>query len=207
MTLGIMLCLARKICLADRRIREGQWQTMRGIELRGKALGIVGLGRIGKSLAVSARGMGMRVLASDTVQDVAFAEQHGVRYVALDELIETADFLSLHCPLTPETHGLIDADALSQMKSTAYLINTARGPLVDQEALVAALSEGRIAGAGIDVYDVEPFLENPYAGLDNVVQTPHCAGHSLEAIQSSLEMALENITCVLRGQEPLHRIN
>jgi phosphoglycerate dehydrogenase-like enzyme len=188
-------------------VRQGEWPTVRGIELRGKTLGIVGLGRIGKSLATSTRGMGMRVLASDTVQDTAFAEQLGVRYVPLPEMIAEADFLSLHCPLTPETRGLIDADALAQMKPTAYLINTARGPLVDQAALVEALREGRIAGAGIDVYDTEPLQENPYAGLDNVVQTPHCAGHSLEAIQSSLEMALENITRVLSGREPLHRIN
>ena len=207
MTLAVMLCLARNICAADRRVREGEWPTVRGIELRGKTLGIVGLGRIGKSLAASARGMGMHVLASDTVQDAAFAAQHSARYVPLGELIPAADFLSLHCPLTPETRGLIDAGALVQMKPTAYLINTARGPLVDQAALVEALREGRIAGAGIDVYDVEPLLDNPYAGLDNVVQTPHCAGHSLEAIQSSLEMALENITRVLCGREPLHRIN
>jgi phosphoglycerate dehydrogenase-like enzyme len=207
MTLGMMLCLARKICLADRRMRAGEWHTVRGIELRGKTLGIVGLGRIGKSLAASAHGMGMRVLASDTVQDEAFARQHSIRYVSLEELIPSADFLSLHCPLTPETRGLIDANALARMKPTAYLINTARGPLVDETALVAALRQGQIAGAGIDVYGVEPLVENPYAGLDNVVQTPHCAGHSLEAIQSSLEMALENITRVLRGQEPLHRIN
>jgi phosphoglycerate dehydrogenase-like enzyme len=207
MTLGMMLCLARKICLAHGQMREGNWRTVRGIELRGKTLGIVGLGRIGKSLAASARGMGMQVLASDVVRDVAFAEQLGIRYVPLDELISASDFLSLHCPLTPETRALIDADALARMKPTAYLINTARGPLVDQAALVEALREGRIAGAGIDVYDMEPLVENPYAGLDNVVQTPHCAGHSLEAIQRSLEMALENITRVLRGQEPLHRIN
>jgi phosphoglycerate dehydrogenase-like enzyme len=207
MTLGMMLCLARKICPTDRRVRRGEWPTVRGIELRGKTLGIVGLGRIGKSLATSARGMGMHVLASDTAQDAAFAEQQGVLYVPLSELIPASDFLSLHCPLTPETRGLIDIAALARMKPTAYLINTARGPLVDQAALVAALREGRIAGAGIDVYDTEPLQGNPYAGLDNVVQTPHCAGHSLEAIQSSLEMALENVTRVLRGQEPLHRIN
>jgi D-3-phosphoglycerate dehydrogenase len=207
MTLGMMLCLARKICLADRQMRAGQWQTMRGIELRGKTLGIVGLGRIGKSLAVSARGMGMQVWASDKVQDEAFAWQHGIRYVPLEELIPAADFLSLHCPLTSETRGLIDAEALERMKPTAYLVNTARGPLVDEAALIEALRTGKIAGAGIDVYDTEPLVENPYTGLDNVVQTPHCAGHSLEAIQCSLEMALENITRVLRGQEPLHRIN
>jgi phosphoglycerate dehydrogenase-like enzyme len=207
MTLGMMLCLARRICVAHRQMREGRWGTFRGIELRGKTLGIVGLGRIGKSLAASARGMGMQVVASDTVQDMAFAERFDIRYVPLDELISVADFVSLHCPLAPETRGLIDADRLAQMKPTSYLINTARGPLVDQGALVAALRTEQIAGAGIDVYDSEPLVENPYAGLDNVVQTPHCAGHSLEAIQSSLEMALENITRVLRGQQPLHRIN
>ena len=125
----------------------------------------------------------------------------------LDELLPEADFVSLHCPLTPDTRGLIDARALARMKTTAYLINTARGPLVEQAALLEALREKRIAGAGLDVYEIEPLPENPFVEFDNVVLTPHCAGHSLEAIQGSLEMALENITRVLRGQEPLYRIN
>jgi D-3-phosphoglycerate dehydrogenase len=207
LALGLMIALARQICLTDRAARDGRWLPTTGPELWGKTLGIVGLGRVGKCLALIGRGMGMRVLATDPVWDITFTNEHGISYVPLPRLLAEADFVSLHCPLNPQTRGLIDGAALSQMKRTAYLVNTARGPVVDEAALAAALAERRIAGAGLDVFDTEPYPNNPFAEFDNVVLTPHRGGATHEAYALSLEVALQNVTRVLRGEPPLYQVN
>ena len=204
---GLLLGLARQICAADRAVREGGWPRLTGPELWGKTLGIVGLGRVGKSAALIGRGFGMRVLATDVEWDTTFATAHQVSYVSLPRLLAEADVVSLHCPLTPETRGLIDDAALARMKPTAYLINTARGPIVDEAALVRALREGRIAGAGLDVFDLEPLPRNPYVDLPNVLLTSHIAGATHEALERSLELALLNVVQVLHGRAPVCQVN
>jgi phosphoglycerate dehydrogenase-like enzyme len=207
LALGMMLALARQILPADRAVREGGWPRLVGPELWGKTLGIIGLGRVGKSVALIGRGLGMRVLATDIQWDVTFANEHQVSYVPLPRLLREADVVSLHCPLTPQTRGLMNAARLAQMKPTAYLINTARGPIVEESALVAALRAGRIAGAGLDVFATEPHPGNPYTEFPNVVLTPHLGGATAEATERSLELALLNVTQVLTGGEPICRVN
>lgn len=207
LTFGLLLGLARQIYTADRAIRAGQWTRVTGPELWGKTIGIVGLGRVGKSVALLARGFGMRVLASDIVWDVTFANEHQISYVPLPRLLAEADVVSLHCPLTARTRKLIDARAIERMKPSAYLINTARGPVVDEPALVDALSNGRIAGAGLDVFETEPRENNPYIGFPNVILTTHVGGASNEAVARSLELALMNVTAVLDGRPPVCQVN
>jgi phosphoglycerate dehydrogenase-like enzyme len=207
LALGMMLALARQILPADHAVREGGWPRLVGPELWGKTLGIVGLGRVGKSVALIGRGLGMRVLATDIQWDVTFANEHQISYVPLPRLLRESDFVSLHCPLTPQTRGLMNAGRLAQMKPTAYLINTARGPIVEESALVAALRAGRIAGAGLDVFETEPHPENPYVAFPNVVLAPHLGGATAEATERSLELALLNVTQVLTGGEPICRVN
>ena len=207
MALGMMLGLARKIYVTDQAMRAGEWPVTTGPELWGKTLGIVGLGRVGKSMALIGRGLGMRVLATDIAWDITFANEHQISYVPLERLLREADFVSLHCPLTPQTRGLMNADTLRLMKPTAYLINTSRGPVVQEAALVQGLRERWIAGAGIDVFETEPRSNNPYIGFDNVVLTSHRAGNTDEAIERSIEIAMLNITNVLRGEAPVSRVN
>ncbi len=207
MALGLMLGLARQILATDRAVRAGEWPATTGPELWGKTLGIVGLGRVGKSMALIGRGLGMRVLATDIRWDITFANQQQVSYVPLHRLLAESDFVSLHCPLTPQTRGLINADTLRLMKPAAYLINTARGPVVEEGALVQAMRERWIAGAGLDVFETEPRPNNPYADLDNVLLTAHRAGGTYEAIERSIEIAMLNIVNVLRGDEPVSRVN
>src|SRR5690606_11290301 len=154
---GMMLGLSRHIYVADRKMRQGERdRTLFGPELRGKPLGVVGLGRVGKSTALLGRAFGMRVLATDIAWDITFANQNHISYVPLDDLLRESDYVALHVPLTPATHELIAERELDLMKPTAYLINIARGPVVKESALVAALREGKIAGAGLDVFEVEP---------------------------------------------------
>lgn len=204
---GMMLNLARQIRTVDAEVRAGAWPRLVGTELWGKTLGIVGLGRVGKSTALIARGFGMRVLATDIKWDITFADQQGISYVPLPRLLRESDFLSLHCPLTPQTRGLIDEAAIEQMKPTAFLINTARGPIVKEAALVGALRERMIAGAGLDVFEVEPHPENPYRELPNAIMASHLGGATRESDERTLELALLNIAQVLLGGEPVHRVN
>jgi phosphoglycerate dehydrogenase-like enzyme len=207
LALGMMLALARQILPADRAVREGGWPRLVGPELWGKTLGVVGLGRVGKSVALIGRGLGMRVLATDIQWDVTFANEHQISYVPLPRLLRESDFVSLHCPLTPQTRGLMNAERLAQLKPAAYLINTARGPIIEEAALVAALRDGRIAGAGLDVFETEPHPDNPYVAFPNVVLAPHLGGATHEATERSLELALLNVTQVLTGGEPICRVN
>lgn len=204
---ALMLNLARHVRTADGAMRDGGWPRLLGPELWGKTLGILGLGRVGKATSLIAKGFGMKVLATDIKWDITFANEHGISYVPLHRLLRESDFLSIHCPLNATTRGMIDERAIEQMKPTAFLINTARGPIIKESALVAALREKMIAGAGLDVFETEPHPQNPYLDLPNILMTPHLGGATFEAMDRSLELSMLNITQVLHGQEPICRVN
>lgn len=204
---GMMITLSRRVLEADRALRQGRWERYMGQELWGKTIGIIGLGRVGKSVALLARAFGMRVLAHDIVWDITFANEYGISYVPLERLLRESDYVSVHVPLTPQTRYMIDERALTLMKPTAYLINLARGPVVKQAALVEALKAGKIAGAGLDVFEVEPIQDNPFIEFDNVVMTPHLGGSTQDALDRTLYLSLTNVTNVLNGMPPHCRVN
>jgi phosphoglycerate dehydrogenase-like enzyme len=203
LAIGMMLNLARQVRVADNALRNDTWERMMGGELWGKTLGIVGLGRVGRATALLGKAFGMRVLANDIDWDITFANTQAISYVPLDTLLRESDYISLHCPLTSVTRSLIDEDAIDKMKESAILINTARGPVVKEEALVNALASKRIAGAGLDVFEVEPHPDNPYTEFDNVIMTPHIGGSTQEAFDRAMYLAMVNVTNVLNGH-PAH---
>ena len=207
LTLGLMVAVARQIAYGDRVLRRGGWEPLVGPELWGKTLGIVGLGRIGKAVALLARAFGMRVIATDIVLDHTFGSAYHVEYLPLRKLLGLADFVSLHCPLTPATLGLMNERTFCQMKPTAYLINTARGPVVDEPALVQAILSRQIAGAALDVFPDEPHIDAKLREAPNVVLTPHIGGSANEALERMMELALLNVTHVLEGIPPISRVN
>jgi D-3-phosphoglycerate dehydrogenase len=206
LAIGLMFAVARQVVYADRQLRAGGWKPLVGVELAGKTLGIVGLGRIGRLVVRRLAGFEMNILAHDPARDEEFARQHRVRYCALDELLREADVVSLHAPVTPETRGLLGAVQLSQMKQTAFLINTARGELIDEAALVEALREKRIAGVGLDVFACEPPGDSPLFTLDNVTVTPHIGAHTGDAITAMSMLAAEDLVASLHGRPVLHRV-
>jgi D-3-phosphoglycerate dehydrogenase / 2-oxoglutarate reductase len=183
LTLCLMIALARKVAAANSTMHAGKWdkKNLQGAELRGKALGILGLGRVGLEVARRARGFGMELIGSDPFVSAAVARENGIALVPVDELFAKADYLTLHVGLTPQTNGIINAKTLAGMKKGVRIINCARGELVDDASLVPALKSGQVAGAALDVFAVEPPKESPYFGLDNVILTPHIAGSTAEA--------------------------
>jgi phosphoglycerate dehydrogenase-like enzyme len=211
--IAFMFCLAKRILVADRRLREGdfaQRDRWDATELEGKTLGIVGLGKIGRVLArKSSNGLGMRVIAVDPVTPPEdFARCGAQRVDRLDILLQESDYVSLHVPLLPETRHLIGARELALMKPTASLINTARGAVVDTEALVEALRGGRLAGAALDVFEQEPPpRDHPMFGLPNVVVTPHTAGFTQEAFEPTIRQVAHQVLQVLRGERPAGVVN
>jgi phosphoglycerate dehydrogenase-like enzyme len=206
MAFALLLALARQIPRGDQAVKQGQWPRMVGVELRGKTLGIVGLGQIGKGLVRRAKGFGLHTIAYDVYPDERFAASWGVRYVALDELLAQADWVSLHAPLTPQTRHMIRAETLATMKPGAYLINTARGELVDEAALAAALRDGRLAGAASDVFTQEPPGPNELLALDNFIAAPHSAGQTADGLRAMGEVTADNLLRVLAGQPPLYQV-
>lgn len=205
-TLGLLLAVARRIVPAHESTDRGKWGNFIGVELRGRTLGLVGLGRIGKGVCVRAQAFGMRVVAHDPFPDEPFAAANGVRFLPLDELLGTADVVSLHAAGGGGERPILGGTELRRMKPSAVLINTARGGLVDEAALAAALREGRLAGAGLDVFTVEPPHGSPLIGLPTVVHTPHIAGQTAEGLVRMGEMTVENCLRALRGEEPLYRV-
>jgi glyoxylate reductase len=209
LTMALILAATRRLAEGDRLVRSGQpWSWgmgfMLGTSLQGKRLGIVGLGGIGKWVAQRARAFGMEIVyhqrnpAPDEVEAALGAE-----LLPLEQLLTTSDVVSLHCPLTPETHHLIGAEQLAAMRPSAVLVNAARGPIVDEAALAAALAEGQIAAAGLDVFEHEPDVYPELLGLDNVVLTPHLGSATVETRTAMAELAARNAISVLRGQGPL----
>jgi D-3-phosphoglycerate dehydrogenase len=209
-TLGLMLAAARRIPAADSSLREGEWKrsAFKGVEVSEKTLGLVGLGHVGAIVARGATGMGMRVRAYDPyVSEDRMRSMNVERAESLDEVFESSDFISLHVPRTPQTAGMVDAGALEKMKASAYLINVARGGIVDETALYNALKEGAIAGAALDVFAEEPTTDSPLFSLPNVVVTPHLGASTAEAQDRAGVTAAEQVAIALRGAVPMHAIN
>jgi len=192
---SLIFAVAKKTLWHDQLVRSGGWSIEPMQPVRGRTLGILGLGRIGKSTATRCRALGMTVIATEQYPDEAFVAEHGVRLVEFDELLSESDTLSIHCPLTDETRGLFDAGVLGRMKPGSVLINTARGGIVVEADLVAALRDGPLSAAGLDVFEQEPTAaDNPLFELDNVVLSPHLAGADTTSIE---EMATEAAECIV----------
>lgn len=198
---GLMLSLARRIPQSDSLVRAGEWPKVFGQSVWGKTLGIIGMGVIGKSAVQRAKGFNMKVMAYDKFWNAEYAAANGIAYAEIDEILKEADFVSLHVPLTPETKNLIGAEQLSMMKPTAYLINAARGGVVDEDALYKALKEGKIAGAGIDVFSSEPPTKSPLLDLKNVILTPHMGGFTDGALGLTSEFVAQAVVDGLEGKE------
>jgi len=178
-----------------------------GQDITDKTLGVVGAGRIGTAFAEKSRGFRMRILYNDLRRNPGFEKATGGTYVPLETLLEEADIVSLHVPLTPETVHLIGGEELARMKKTAVLVNTSRGPVVDERALAEALKEGKIAGAGLDVYEEEPKISRELLALDNVVLAPHIGSASVETRTKMALMAAEDLLAALRGETPANLVN
>jgi D-3-phosphoglycerate dehydrogenase len=201
LTLGLMLSLARKIAEADASMKRGEWAKgkLTGFELSGKTLGIIGFGRIGHALAEKAEGLGMRVvtLNRNVERRGRHPEEAGVEAVSFEELLSASDFVSLHVPLRPETRHMIGREQIGVMKDGAYLINTSRGGIVDEEALRETLVNGKLAGAALDVYEREPPAGTSLTGLANVVCTPHIGASSVEAQRANSTIVAEKLMRLL----------
>jgi glyoxylate reductase len=205
---ALILMVTRRLGEGERLIRaQTPWSWnmffMLGTGLQGKTLGIVGLGLIGQATARRAKAFGMEIIYSGRRQaDAAVETELGARYATFDEVLETADVVSLHCPLNAETRHLIDADRLKQMRDDAYLVNTTRGPVVDEAALVDALRNGWIKGAGLDVFEEEPKVHEGLLDLENAVLIPHLGSATIETRTAMGVLAARNAVAVLRGEEP-----
>jgi D-3-phosphoglycerate dehydrogenase / 2-oxoglutarate reductase len=208
-TIALMLALARNIPQADASVKRGEWQRSRyiGAEIRGKTLGVVGLGNIGSEVAKRAQGLEMEVIAHDPAVPRERAEQFNVDLVSLDDLFSRADFVTIHAPLVERTRNLIDARVLGLARPGMRMVNAARGGIVDEAALYAALVEGRLAGAASDVFVQEPVGESPLLQLPNFIATPHIAASTVEAQASVAEDVAEEVLAVLRGELPRYAVN
>jgi D-3-phosphoglycerate dehydrogenase / 2-oxoglutarate reductase len=204
---GLILTVARAIPANIANVKAGRWERVVGPDVARATIGIVGLGLIGKEVARRAHGFDMRILAYDVFRDEAFAERYGVEYRELDDVLAEADYVTVHVPLAPQTRNLLDAGRLARMKPTAYLVNTSRGGTVDEAALYEALTTGRLAGAALDVFGVEPAWGNPLLALPNVVATPHVAGISLGSQEAMLRMTCRSVVQRLRGEPPEGLVN
>jgi glyoxylate reductase len=208
----LLMAVARRLGEGEALARSGTWKgwnldQLVGTDVWGKTLGIVGFGRIGRAVARRASGFQMKIIYTDAVRAAgAVEEEFGAEYREMNALLAEADFVSVHVPLLPETRGLFDAAKFFRMKPTAFLINTARGPIVDEAALVHALETGKIAGAGLDVFENEPFV-HPGLKRPNVVLAPHIASASLETRTKMASMAAENVIALFSGQRPSNMLN
>ena len=210
LTIGHMISLARRLPKADRTTRAGEWakKKLKGVELNGKILGLIGCGNIGRVVAKYARALNMSVIGYDPYISKEKLEEEGIEKVeSVGEVMEKADFISIHVPHTPETHHLINGEMLSKMKTSAYIINCARGGVVDEKALYNALKENKIAGAALDVYEEEPAKNNPLFELDNAVFTPHIGASTKEGQIRAGTICAEQILKVLEGKEPDFWVN
>lgn len=209
---ALLMAIARRIPEGDDMVRQGDFKgwgpkVLLGSDVHGKTLGIVGAGRIGQAVGRRSRGFDMDILYHSRSRKPSFEEECGARYVELDELLAAADYVTLHVPLTDDTHHLIGKAELAAMKRTAYLINTARGECVDEQALVTALENGDIAGAALDVFENEPQLTAGLAALNNVVLAPHAGSASIETRTEMAVIAAKNLLAGLRGDTPRYCVN
>lgn len=210
---ALLLAVSRRVLEGDAMTRAGKFrgwapELLLGMPVYGQTLGIIGAGRIGQAVARRAKGFGMRVLYHNRRRLPAAVETElGMTYATIDELLAEADFVTLHCPLTPETRHLIGADELKKMKPTAILVNTARGPVVDEQALLQALRARQIFGAGLDVYEREPLLTPGLSDLPNVVLTPHIASADVRTRTAMVDMVVDDVMAVLEGRRPRNLVN
>jgi glyoxylate reductase len=208
----LLLASARRLGEAERLLRSGGWDAwgpkqLTGPDVWGKRLGVIGFGRIGQALARRTRGFDMELVYHDQYRNEEAERELGARYLELDELLRTSDFVSIHTPLTPETTHLIGAEELERMKPEAVLVNTSRGPVVDEAALADALADDRIFAAGLDVYENEPEVHPKLLDLEKVVLAPHIGSASIETRDKMAALAAENLAAVLRGEEPKTPVN
>ncbi len=199
---ALMLALRRGLFANHRLITQGTWRTEFRPAIWRATVGIVGLGRIGQAVARRCRGFEMQILVHEPFPDHTFVREHGIELCSLEDLLRRSDLVTLHCPATPENHHLIDAERLRLMKRTAHIVNTARGSLIDEAALHAALTSGRLAGAGLDVFEKEPLTASPLFGLDNVILSPHVAGVDETSEAAMANLAIDAILAVGRGDTP-----
>lgn len=213
LSFALILGVARRIVEADRFVRAGKWVGWKpnliiGSDVHGKILGVIGLGRIGSAAAKRGQGFNMRVVYADIRRlHPAIEQQHQLQFMPLRDLLQTADFVTLHVPLTPETTHLIGAEQLGLMKKSAFLINASRGPVVDEKALVEALRAGTIAGAGLDVFEAEPQVSPGLLAMDNVLLLPHVGSATDETRGKMIQTAVNNILAVIRGEIPPNILN
>ncbi len=209
--LALLLASARQVVRYHNAVHEGNWSLQTGMPLfrvRGRTLGIVGFGKIGQTLAQKARALGLRIVIYDAYVSDEVVRQHDVERLSLDDLLAQSDFISLHTPLTPETRGLLNAERLRKMKPTAYIVNTARGGIIDHTALTQALQEHWIAGAALDVFDPEPLpADHPLLALPNLITTPHTAFYSEESVVELETQAAQNVAAILSGRRPASVVN
>jgi glyoxylate reductase len=209
---ALLFAVARRIPESENFLRQGKFQgwgplMFLGGDVTGRTLGVVGAGRIGHHMALRSRGFNMRVLYADEFVNAVLEKEIGAKKASLDELLRESDFVSLHVPFLPSTHHLINAASLRQMKPSAYLINTSRGPVVDEAALAQALAAGVIAGAALDVFENEPAVHPDLLKLDNVVLTPHIASATIATRSNMATMAAINLLAGLRGEKPQNLVN
>ncbi|HEX7432376.1 MAG TPA: NAD(P)-dependent oxidoreductase, partial [Anaerolineaceae bacterium] len=207
LTVGFILALARQIPEACGITRQGGWPRLNGLSLEEKVVGLIGFGAIGKQVARRLAGFDCHILAYDPFPDLGAAQKLGVELIPLEQLLGLADFVSLNLPLLAETRGMVNVDFLAKMKPGSHLINTSRGELIDEQALLQALNSGRLRGAAIDVFTIEPpGADNPLFALPQVIVTPHCGAHTDGAINNMGRMSLHDCLAVLRGEEPRYRV-
>jgi len=213
-TFALLLAISRRIVESDRYVRMGNWKyawgprMFLGSDVNGKTLGIIGLGRIGKALVKRAKGFDMKIIYYDIDRDESFEKSYGVSFQSLKDLLKEADFVSVNVPLTQNTYHLIGEKEISLMKKTAFLVNTSRGAVIDENNLYTALKNKLIAGAALDVFEKEPIdPENPLLRLDNIIVTPHIASASIETRKNMAIMAAKNLVAALRGEEPPNLVN
>lgn len=204
--IALMLCLIKRLHHMHYDVVAGEWKKQIGFELKGKTIGIIGLGKIGKKTVEKLSGFAVKAIGFDIAQDDKVADRLGLQYVRLSELLEKSDIVSIHCPLTESTKHLINAQSLASMKPTAYIINTSRGGIVDEQALIGALKDKKIAGAGLDVFEREPLLESELRDLDNVVLSPHVGSATVEARNAMGKEVAVSILQVFRGEVPDNQI-
>ena len=208
-TMGIILSLARKIAIADKSVKEGKWEKSKfmGSELSGKTLGIIGMGRIGSQVATRCKAFNMEILVNDPYITEDVAARLGAKIVERDTLFKDSDVISIHVPLTPETRHSISAEQFKQMKNTAFIINCARGGIINEDDLYDSLVNGDIGGAGLDVFENEPPVDSPLLGLDNLVATPHIGASTQEAQRDAAIIVAKEIKKVLTGGSPKNVLN
>jgi D-3-phosphoglycerate dehydrogenase len=205
-TFTLILAIAKNLIPQHLGTCALQWPRQANLPLRGRTLGIAGLGRIGKAVAIRGECFGMKLLAYEPFPDQAFAKQHGVTFVSFEQLLAESDFLSLHLPATKESKHLMNSKTFAKMKPTSYLVNTARGTLVNEVDLVAALQSKKIAGAGIDVFEEEPPTDSPLFHMSNVVVTPHAAGVDLQSRDDMAYSAAQAIVSLSKGEWPTEKV-